>query len=142
MKFYVLRERSSASFVEHSVYIIFKMHNVLFLVVLLWFATIYGSSIWNTYLIWKFWVLRERSIDNFLFVEQPINSIFNAQSSLTLDCWFYFVTSYPNSMCKTFLFWSSTCSAKEATILIGHPEKWLKFYYLILICHSLREFHT
>ena len=43
LKFLVLREKSSviASFVEHPVYSIFKMHGLLILVFLFWFTTIH-----------------------------------------------------------------------------------------------------
>ena len=49
-------------------------------------------------------MLRERGIDIFLFVEHPIYRVSNVQSVLILACWFYFVASYRNSTCKTFLF--------------------------------------
>ena len=126
-----------APFMKHPVYITFKVQNVLNLAC--WFSfdhvNIVGhdltlaAQIPCTKLIFvlEFWVLRESGIDIFLFVEHPIYSIFNVQSVLILDCWFYFVTSYPNSTCKTFLFSKFRCSAKEATILIGHPEKWSEF---------------
>ena len=55
-------------------------------------------------MVLEFCVLHERGIDIFLFVEHHIFSIFNVQSVLILDCWFYFVTSYPKSICKTFIF--------------------------------------
>ena len=75
----------------------------------------------------EFWVLRESGINVFIFVEHPIYNIFNVQSVLIIDSWFYFVSSFPNSTSKTFLCSKFRRSAKEATILIGHPEKWSEF---------------
>ena len=40
---------------------------------------------------------------------------------------------------KCFYSQSSRCSAKEATTLIGHPEKWPESW-LIFICHCFQEF--
>ena len=37
-------------------------------------------------------------------MEHPIFSLFNVQSVLILDWWFYLVTSYPNYTCKTFIY--------------------------------------
>ena len=91
----------------------------------------------------KLWVLRENGINIFLFVDHPICSIFNAQSVLILDWWFYFVTSYPNSTCKKILFSKFRCSAKEATILTGHPENGLNFvssfWFVTVYKDSLRK---
>ena len=38
------------------------------------------------------------------FIDHSAYSIFNVQSVLILDCWFYFASSYPNSTHKMFLF--------------------------------------
>ena len=117
-----------ALFMEQPVYIIFKVENVSSLACWFSFDTSCLNSMYKPYIfVLEFWVLCESGIDIFLFVEHPIYSIFNVQSVLILDCWFYFVTSYPNSSCKTFLFSKFRCSAKETTLLIGHPAKWSEF---------------
>ena len=68
-------------------------------------------------------------------------SIFNVQSVMILDCRFYFVTSYPTPRLKRLYSQSSKCSAKKATILIRHSEKWPESW-LILIFHRFQGFLT
>ena len=56
LKFYVLREGSNfiASFLEHPVCSNFKMHNILLLVFLFWFATINPKSMSKVNFSWNF----------------------------------------------------------------------------------------
>ena len=82
-----------APFIDHSVYIIFKVENVLNLACSFLFDTSCPNSMIKTYL----------SL-NFGYSAREAYCIFNVQSVLILDCWFYFATSYPNSTCKMFLF--------------------------------------
>ena len=79
-------------------------HGILNLACWSSFDTSCQNSMYKNFFVLEFWVLRQSDIDIFLFVEHPIYGIFNVQSVAILDCWFYFVTSYPNSMFKTFLF--------------------------------------
>ena len=127
-KLFVHHWKSSniAPFMKHPVYITSKW-KMSWILLDFYFTLIVQIPCTQFIFVLEFWVLRESGIDIFLFVEHPIYSIFNVQSVLILDCWFYFVISYPNSTCKTFLFSKFRYSAKEATILIEHPEKWSEF---------------
>ena len=77
-KFKVLREISSniASFVEHPVYIIFKMSSVLILVFWFCFVTVYPKYMCKSHLFLKFLVLRKGSSFIASFVEHPVCSYF------------------------------------------------------------------
>ena len=106
-KLLVLHWKSSniASFTEHPVYIIFNVENVLSLACCFWFDTSCSNSMFKTYLFLNFMCsTKEASIFCFLYSTLYLFSIFNVQIVLILDCWFYFVTSYPNSTCKMFIF--------------------------------------
>ena len=92
-----------APFMEHSVYIFFNVENVLNLACWFSFYTSCPSFMFKTYLFSNFWVLCERSIDIFLFGERSVYNIFKVQSARFRCCYFYFLTTYPNSMFKTFL---------------------------------------
>ena len=101
----MLLRRSSniVPFMKHSDYGIFKVKYFLNLVSWFSFNVSCPNSMCKTYFFLSFWVLRERSIDIF-FEEHSLYTTFNVQSVLIFYCWFYFVSSYPNSTCKTFLF--------------------------------------
>ena len=79
---------------KHPADSIFKVENVLNLNSWFSFHTSCPSSLFKTYLFLSFWFLRERSINIFLFVEHPVF----VQSILVLDCWFFFVTIFSNSV--------------------------------------------
>ena len=73
------------------------------------------------------WGLRESGIGIFLFVEHPISSVFNMQSvHVNVDFTLSLVTQ--TIRVKRFFFLNFQVFCKEATMLIGHPEKWSEFY--------------
>ena len=70
-----------------------------------WFSfdTSCPNSMFKTYLFLNF-VCSAKEASIFFFLWSSVYILFNVQSVLILDCWFYFFSSYPNSTCKTFLF--------------------------------------
>ena len=70
----------------------------------------------ETFSSWKLLVLHSKSSNIASFTKQPIYIIFNAENVLSLACWFWFDTSCPNSMFKTYLFLNFMRSTKEASI--------------------------
>ena len=88
---------------EYPVYIIFNVENVLDLACWFSFDTSCPNSMFKTYLFLNF-VCSAKEASIFFFLWSSVYILFNVQSVLILDCWFYFFSSYPNSTCKTFLF--------------------------------------
>ena len=113
-----------APFLEHPVYIIFRVENVLDLAC--WFSsdTSCSNSMYKTYIF--SWILgapqkwhRYFSFCIFLYI---VFSMFKVSWFLIADFTLTLVTQ--TLPLKRFYSQSFRCSAKEATILIGHPEKW------------------
>ena len=140
-KLLVLHWKSSniAPFMEHPVYIIFKVENALNLACWFSYDTSYPNSMFKTCLFLNFACsLKEASIFFLLWSTlYKVFSMYKVAWFLIIDFTLSLVTQTP--CVKRFYSQSSRCSAKETTILTGHPEKWPESW-LILICHCLQGF--
>ena len=101
----------------------------------------FGGALWKELLYGR----SRTGIDIFLFVEHPVFNVFNVKRLLILDCWFYFVTSYLNSTCKTFLLWKFYVFCKRSNDIDMAPWNWpesLVYFDLPLITRILYIKHT
>ena len=132
-KFLVLYERSSdiASFVEHSVYSIFKMCIVSWFVFWFWFATTHSKCMYKRHLFSKFYVLHESSTNIASFVEHSVCSNFKMYSVLILVFYFNLLQLIQSACVKVNFSWNFRCSAKEAVILV---RSWNTLYIAFLKC--------
>ena len=101
--------------------IIFSAENVLNLAC--WFSFHFHFQIPCLFVL-EFCALCERGINIFLFAEHPIFSIFNVQSVLILIADFTLSVVTQTPRVKHSYSQRSRRSAKEAMILLWHPEKW------------------
>ena len=113
----MLREKSSdiASFVEHSVYNIFKMYCALILVVLLWFATIHPKCMCKTHLFLK--ILGAPAKETVTFFLLWISLYIGFSNCIVSLFWFFYfaLLVFTQSACvKVFFSWTFRCSVKEA----------------------------
>ena len=138
----VLHWKSSniALFMEHPVYIIFNVENVLNLACWFSFDTSCPNSMFKTYLLLNF-VCSAKEASIFFFLWITLYLVF----SMCKVSWFLIVdftlSRITQTRVKRLYFQCYRCSAKEATILIWPLEKWLESL-LILICHRLQGFLT
>ena len=142
-KLLVLHWKSSniAPFMEHLVYIIYNVENVLNLACWFSFGTSCPNSVFKTFLFLNFVCsLTEASIFFFLWSTlYLVLSMWKVSWFLIVDFTLSLVTQIPRV--KRLSSQSSRFPAKKATTLIWHPEKWPESW-LILICHCLQGFLT
>ena len=137
----VLRWKSSniAPFMEHPVYIFFNVENVFNLACWFSFYTSCPSFMFKTYLFLNF-VCSTKEASIFFFLWSTIYLVFSmCKASWFLTAGFTLSLVTQNPFVKRLYSQSSTCSAKKATMLIWHPEKWSESL-LIMICHCLQGF--
>ena len=128
---------------EHPVYIIFNLCFSFSMNLACWFSFDSSclNSMFKTYLFLNFMCsAKEASI--FFFLWSTLYLLFSmckVSWFLIVDFTLSLVTQTPRV--KRLYSQSSRCSAKKATILIWHPEKWPESW-LILIYHWLQGFLT
>ena len=119
--------------------VIFNVWNALNLACWFSFDTSCPNSMFKTYLFLNF-VYSAKMASIFFFSWSTLHLVFSTckvSSFLIPDFTLSLVTQTLHA--KRLYSQSSRCSAKEATILISHPNKWPKSW-LILICHCLQRF--
>ena len=98
------------------------------------------SKIFDT-VFWSFW----KSCILYLRSTHSVCSKFKEAKILNPVFWFWFATTYPNPMCKTYLFWKFQALRErncDITSFVGHlvcskyRVPWFSFFF-ILICRYL-----